>query len=258
MDGSDDAKQQRLQVVLTELLKHQLSQSLAQVEASLLRWRTGDLGPFEAHAELLRHAARAEQLAARIAQSSPEDAGSVMRDAFDAELIDRDEFISLIGEQPEDVDPSPPIEQMYPQAPDKRAFVEELLTDGAVLVHVDARAEDTSVPPGFEDDPRLVLRFGYGLSPAIHDLTVDAEGLLGTLTFSGAPHRCVLPWHAVYAAVSEVSQQAMVWPDDVPPEVMDQMAGIGAGEAGEPVESPPPPKPSQPKKRRASHLKLVD
>lgn len=241
----------RLQAILTALLKHELSNSLGEVEGSLQKWRAGELGPFEAHAALLRHTSRAERLAARIAQAGPGSSSSVLRDAFDAGLVNREDFIEIVGKPPEQVDPSPVLADTdEPTLPDKQAFVSDLLEEGAVLLHIDARREEASVPPSFVGDPKLVLRFGYGLTPEIFDLTVDDSGISGTLTFGGVPHHCVLPWPAIYAAVSEISQQAMVWPDDVPAVVLDQMSNPAEKDE-------PPPEPPKPK-RRASHLKLVD
>ena len=65
-----------------------------------------------------------------------------------------------------------------------------------------------------------MLRFGYNLTPAIGDLTVDDDAIAGTLTFAGQPFRCILPWTAVYAAMVEGEQRGTVWPEDVPEDVL--------------------------------------
>jgi stringent starvation protein B len=245
----------RLQDVFTALLKHQLATSLGQVEAALGRWRASELGPFEAHAEVLKHAARSERMATRIAQADPDHVGALLRDAFDAGVIERDEFVALCGSDPEQVAPSPGLdeEDEGPALPDKHEFTASLMAEGPVLVHIDARHEEASVPDRFCDDAKLVLRFGYGLSPAIADLRLDDDGLSGTLTFGGVPHHCVLPWASIYAVVSEVDQRGMVWPDDVPGVVLEQMAQRS------PAPEPPASAPSAaPPRRGAPHLKLVD
>ncbi len=269
--SADEQKLSRLQAVLTSLLKHQLSESLAQVEEALHSWRGGELDPFAAHAEVLKHAARSERMASRIAQVDPASAGAVLRDAFDAALVTEEEFIELVGVRPVEVSASPPLDDESAVLPDKQEFVEELLTEGPVLVHIDARVEGVCVPPQFGADPKLVLRFGYGLSPAIVDLEVDEDGIAGTLTFGGVPFYCILPWEALYAAVAEADQRGMVWPDDVPAIVLDHMAnksvGKGAGPGQRPGKSRKPTagnpengcgESERPVKRRASHLKLVD
>jgi stringent starvation protein B len=254
-----DRKLTRLQAVLTRLLEHHLTSSLGDAHQALERWKAGELGPFEAHAAVLEHAARAERLAARVAAVGPTAARTALRDAFDAGLIERDEFIDLAGCAPEDVEPAPALDQSAASTPGKRPFVDELLERGPILVHIDARSDLVDVPDRFRDDPKLVLRFGYGLSPAITDLEVDDEGISGTLTFGGVPHHCVLPWPAVYAAVSESDQRGMVWPDDVPPVVLDQMRA--EEEAAPPKEGNDTRGSSNPAERSSKgppHLKLVD
>jgi hypothetical protein len=100
----------RLQAIMTELLKQRISESLARVESALGAWRAEETGEFEAHAEVLRHAARTEKLAARMARVGLDRAGSYLRDSFDLGLIDRAEFKQLIGCEPEEIDPSPGLE----------------------------------------------------------------------------------------------------------------------------------------------------
>lgn len=247
---------------MTELLERRLSGSLDQVEAALARWRAGDIGAFEAHAAVLEHAARAERLAARMARVGFDTAGSLLRDAFDDGLIDRAEFCELMGCAPEDVPPSPPLDAggRGGELPAKRAVVEELLAEGAVLVHVDASAPGVRVPERFAGDAKLVLRFGYNLSPPVPDLEVDDAGLRGTLTFGGVPHRCELPWPAVYAVVSDVDSRGLVWPDDVPDDVLGDLAGRaddgdGGDDGARGDGAPAGGAASRP--RKGAHLRLV-
>lgn len=260
MSGHDQTQQDRLKSILTELLQHQLANSLTNVEASLDSWRNDRIGVFEAHSEVLKHAIRAERMAGRIAQACQEPNGPILRDALDAGIIRRDEFCELVGSEPEDIEPASAFEDSM-GLPLKQSFVDDLLAMGPVLVHIDARANGVSVPLHLEKDAKLVLRFGHGLKPEIHDLTVDEDGLGGTLTFGGVPHRCVLPWPAVYAVVSEADQRGMVWPEDVPVEVLEDIMPPGGAQPE--VMAPAAPvamtveKP-KPARRRASHLKLVD
>jgi stringent starvation protein B len=123
-----------------------------------------------------------------------------------------------------------------------------------VLVHVDARRAEVGVPARFRADASLVLRFGYSLSPAIADLTVDDEAIGGTLTFAGQPFRCVLPWTAVYAAMVEGEQRGTVWPEDVPEDVL---SGTAEPPAAAPAVSELPVAQAQ-RAKRQSHLKLVE
>ena len=266
MSDQTPRSMQRIQELMTSLLRVKLAHSLADVEAALLRWRADELGVFEAHAEVLRHAARAERMADRLARVDADSANMLLRDAYDANLMDRDEFLELVGCPPEDIRPSPASadEVTERSLPDKRELVEELLGAGPVLVHVDARDKSARVPDRFREDPKLVLRFGYGLTPAIIDLSVDDTAISGTLTFGGAPYRCVLPWPAVYAVVSEVDQKGMVWPDDVPAPVVEQLAAQTRSPASAAPQvamsdddSAPQPMPPKPPRSKGGHLKLV-
>jgi stringent starvation protein B len=262
----DQTSIQRLQAVMTALLERQLVGSLEKVDGALGRWRKGELGVFEAHAELLKHAAHAERMADRMARIGLDNAGALLRDAFDAGLIDRDEFEGFVGKPPEDVRPSPSLAESARGMglPAKREFVEDLLTRGPVVLHVDARRREAQVPDRFREDAKLVLRFGYGLTPAIIDLSIDNDGIGGTLTFGGIPHRCVLPWDTVYAVVGESCQKGMVWPDDVPDCVVDSLLqpvqeqpGGAADPADPAVVAPAAEEASKEASKRGSHLKLV-
>jgi stringent starvation protein B len=172
-------------------------------------------------------------------------------------LMTVQEFYDLVGKAPEEV---PSIDALRDDddasAPDKRRTLEQLLARGPVLVHVDGRRAEVAVPPRFRADPSLVLRFGYNLTPSIDDLTIDDDGIAGTLTFGGTPFRCVLPWTAVYAAMVEGEQRGTVWPEDVPEDVL---TGGGEPPAQPPVGTPVPgaAEDSGPRKR-GSHLKLVE
>jgi stringent starvation protein B len=250
--------QARVQAVLAELLRRQLNESLERVEDSLERWRSGELEPLEAHAEVLKHAVHTEHMTTRLVQASKQDARAVLRDALNAGFLDREEFVALAGVEPEVVEPAGSLDPGSPM-PRKHEFVTALLEHGPVLVHMDARAEGVSVPERLQGEAKLVLRFGYSLIPPIHDLTVNETSLSGTLTFSGVPHHCVLPWSAVYAVVSEPDHQGMVWPEDVPEDVLAEIAGeADLGASGPVPATTKTPSQASSAKHRASHLKLVD
>jgi len=248
----------RLQAVVTALIEHRVSTSLVDVERALQRWRSGDHSALAAHGAVLRHAARCERTVERVTAAAGDRPEGILRDAVDAGLMAAEEFVELVGKDASEV---PSIDALRDEddasAPDKRKTLEALLARGPVLVHVDARRADVSVPPRFRADPSLVLRFGYSLSPAIVDLVVDEEAISGTLTFGGQPHRCILPWTAVYAAMVEGEQRGTVWPEDVPEDVL-----TGGGETpaatATPIATETAADKSGPRARRASHLKLVE
>lgn len=260
-EGSRGGHSERIQEILTALLKERLRASLERVEAALVRWRADEIGAFEAHAEVLAHVARSDSLAAAMSRVGRERTASLLRAAHDAGLVDRDEVTSLTGKAPEDIAELEEIDaECGPGAgarlPAKREVVDKLLGDGPVLVHIDARCEGVSVPERLRADPKLVLRFGYQLTPTILDLDVGADALSGTLSFGGVPHRCVLPWGAVYAVVSEGDQRGMVWPDDVPPEAMD--LGDDSDEPADLDGAEAEPEPAPRKTGGRGHLKLVE
>lgn len=242
----------RLQAVVTALIEHRVATSLVDVERALSRWRSGTHSALAAHGAVLRHAARCERTVERVTAAAGDRPEGILRDAVDAGLMTEEEFVELVGKPSADI---ASIEAMRDEddasAPDKRRTLEQLLARGPVLVHVDARRAEVAVPSRFRADPSLVLRFGYNLSPAIGDLVVDDDAIAGTLTFSGQPFRCILPWTAVYAAMVEGEQRGTVWPEDVPEDVL-----TGGGEA--PAAPPPAEEPPPPRAKRASHLKLVD
>jgi stringent starvation protein B len=245
----------RLQAVVTTLIEHRVSTSLVDVERALARWRSGTHSALAAHGAVLRHAARCERTVERVTAAAGDRPEGILRDAVDAGLMTAEEFVQLVGKQPQEVASIDALrDEDDASAPDKRRTLEALLGRGAVLVHVDARRAEVSVPARFRADPSLVLRFGYNLTPANTDLVVDDEAVSGTLTFSGQPYRCVLPWTAVYAAMVEGEQRGTVWPEDVPEDVL-----TGGGEAAAaPAPAPAAPAKDEPPKQRGAHLKLVE
>jgi hypothetical protein len=269
----------RLQAVVTALIEHRVSTSLVDVERALARWRSGNHSALAAHGAVLRHAARCERTVERVTAAAGDRPEGILRDAVDAGLMPADEFVHLVGKQPEDVASIDALQdEDDASAPDKRKTLEGLLERGAVLVHVDARRADVQVPPRFRADPSLVLRFGYNLTPKLYDLEIDELGISATLVFAGAPFRCTLPWAAVYAAMVEGEQRGTVWPEDVPEDVL-----TGGNEAASTVTATPAALPAptpldgtgpsfgaadrgrsgavdeaSPRAKRTSHLKLVE
>jgi stringent starvation protein B len=244
----------RLQAVVTALIEHRVSTSLVDVERALVKWRDGTHSALAAHGAVLRHAARCERTVERVTAAAGDRPEGILRDAVDAGLMSAEEFVQLVGKQPEDIASIDALrDEDDASAPDKRRTLETLLGRGPVLVHVDARRAEVAVPARFRADASLVLRFGFSLSPAIADLAVDDNGISGTLTFGGQPFHCVLPWTAVYAAMVEGEQRGTVWPEDVPEDVLTGSAEAPAPAAAEPAAPAPAPR-----AKRQSHLKLVE
>jgi stringent starvation protein B len=248
----------RIDALLASLVNQRMEESLGRIEEALAAWRRGDCDVMGPHLEALRHVARTGALSARVTRARDEGPERLVRDALDAGLCERDEFVRLTGKAPEEVEPLPPLDEevaasLTAPLPEKRSVVDAMLKDGPVLLHLDARRAGVRVPTHLASDPALVLRIGYSLSPAIPDLVVGEDGVRATLTFRGVPHACEVPWSALFAVTNEAGQ-GLVYDKDVPPEVAARMKGEddeGEGEADEPPASPEPSPP------RGRHLKLV-
>lgn len=108
-----------------------------------------------------------------------------------------------------------------PPLPRKKAVVLELLERSSVFIHLDPRRPGVMVPQNFLQQPQLVLQIGLNMAIPIHDLDVGEEGIGCTLSFNKRPQFCYLPWDSIYALIGEQGG-GMVWPEDVPPEVVSQ------------------------------------
>jgi len=110
-------------------------------------------------------------------------------------------------------------------AREKRAMLERLLDKGLVMVHLDARLPGVAVPKNLKDDPHLRLNLSWRFH--IPDFTIDNAHVFASLSFGGVPFPCDIPWRAVFAMSSQVSDEAYLWPDHLPPELW---AGLAAAE----------------------------
>ena len=111
--------------------------------------------------------------------------------------------------------------------PAKKEVVLALLESADVFVHLDPRGEDVRVPKWFKNQPHLVLQIGLNMPVPIKDLEVTEDAVSCTLSFNRSPFFCFIPWRAVYALVGS-DNRAMVWPEDIPPEVAAQAAKAAA------------------------------
>lgn len=100
--------------------------------------------------------------------------------------------------------------------PPKKDVLDKFLGNGSARVFLDPRKAGVIVPKWFAKQAELVLRVGYTLNPPIPDLLVTEEAVSCTLSFNRAPFWCKMPWHAVFAVVSDVDGRGVVWPEDVP------------------------------------------
>lgn len=110
----------------------------------------------------------------------------------------------------------------HQKLPPKKEVALALLEGPSMFVHLDPRRQGVLVPKRFLDKPQLVLQIGMNMFIPITDLKVDDEGITCTLSFDRAPFWCRMPWNAIYALVGE-DGRGMMWPTDIPPEVVAQM-----------------------------------
>jgi stringent starvation protein B len=106
--------------------------------------------------------------------------------------------------------------------PPKKDVATALLAGPSLFVHLDPRKADVVVPPYFKKQPQLVLQVGLNMPVPIPDLVLDDDAMTCTLSFNRSPFWCRIPWASVYALVGE-DGKGMVWPGDVPSEVVARM-----------------------------------
>ena len=164
----------------------------------------------------------------------------------------------------------------------KKDALLELLKWSPAFVQLDARVDGVSLPEHLMGERGVVLQLGYDMPIPIYDLTIDDEGIRATLSFRRQPHRCVVPWKAVYVMTDGAEKRA-VFPEDMPRDLIEQAPETAAQKS--PVKripaqkvtaqkvtalksremkstentstADPEPTPPEPKKPRPSHLKLV-
>lgn len=78
----------------------------------------------------------------------------------------------------------------------KRDFFEKALQGGIASLHFDARVEGVEVPENFRGASHLKLNYSYRFH--IADFCITDDDVVASLSFSGIPHRCVVPWHSVF------------------------------------------------------------
>ena len=116
--------------------------------------------------------------------------------------------------------------------PSKKQTLLQFLARGVAMVHLDARRPGVLVPKQFVGEAHLRLNLSYRYN--IRDLVIDEQHVQATLSFSGRPFQCKLPWPAVFGITSSQSGDGQVWPEDLPTEVMHTLATRQEGEEREP------------------------
>jgi len=93
------------------------------------------------------------------------------------------------------------------------------LERGMVMIHLDARRPGVRVPDNLRDEAHLRLNLSYRFDPP--DLTVSDWGVRTSLSFSGSRFKVGVPWSALFAIASHVTQEFWMFPEDLPAELIE-------------------------------------
>lgn len=80
----------------------------------------------------------------------------------------------------------------------KKEVFDFLIELGDVFVHFNG-TKTKWVPLHLQDREHVVFQFGLDMPVPIPDITTTDKSLSGTLSFSGKPFLCEVPWDAIYA-----------------------------------------------------------
>ncbi|WP_426750122.1 ClpXP protease specificity-enhancing factor SspB [Myxococcus sp. Y35] len=105
---------------------------------------------------------------------------------------------------------------------DKKERLLAALDQGMVMIHLDARRPGVLVPASVKGEAHLRLNLSYRFDPP--DLTVGEWGIRSTLSFSGSRFTIAVPWSALFAIASHVTKEFWMYPEDMPPELLQQSA----------------------------------
>lgn len=119
---------------------------------------------------------------------------------------------------------------------DKKERLLAALDQGMVMIHLDARRPGVLVPASLRGEAHLRLNLSYRFDPP--DLTVGEWGVRCTLSFSGSRFTVAVPWSALFAIASHVTKEFWMYPEEMPPELLQQPPVASAS-----VARPPPPTP---------------
>ena len=102
--------------------------------------------------------------------------------------------------------------------PDKKERLLAALDKGMVMLHLDARRPGVLVPTHLRTEHHLRLNVSYRFDPP--DLSVSDWGVRSTLSFSGSRFTVAVPWSALFAITSYVTQEFWLFAEDLPEEVI--------------------------------------
>ena len=118
---------------------------------------------------------------------------------------ERDEPAAPAPQYPYDVEAFEP----DPLALKKLGVFKAYIEQGMVSVTLDPKRAGVSVPQHFVDRPELVLNFSHRFF--IDDFTFNEHAVSASLSFSGRPFLCVVPWGAVKMLLSHYDNAVSVF-----------------------------------------------
>ena len=102
----------------------------------------------------------------------------------------------------------------------KYDFLVQLLSEGDAMVYLDARYQTVDVPSSHKNNPSLNLVFNMNFR---RPFDVQETGIFATLAFGGRPHKCVIPFEAVWAIHEPESKKGQVWEESFPTDLKLQV-----------------------------------
>ena len=114
----------------------------------------------------------------------------------------------------------------------KYDFLVQLLSEGDAMVYLDARYQTVDVPSAHKNNPSLNLVFNMNFR---RPFDVQETGIFATLAFGGRPHKCVIPFEAVWAINEPESKKGQVWEESFPKDLKLQV-GANAEAVGPELE----------------------
>ena len=98
----------------------------------------------------------------------------------------------------------------------KYEFLLYLLEEGDAMVCLDARLPEVDVPESHKNNSSLNLIFNLNFKRPVE---ITEEGVFASLAFNGRPHKCVLPFNAVWAIYDPKMKNGQVWEESIPSDI---------------------------------------
>ena len=145
---------------------------------------------------------------------------------------------------------------------EKQEFLNEMLAQSDAMVCLDARQPDVQVPKAHKSNPMLNLVFSLNFR---RPFEVLEDGIYGSLSFGGRPHKCVIPFTAVWAIYEPDTQKGQVWEASIPEDIdwgnaagaEPSSASLGKAEAKQSLKTVTGSGKSDKPKRDRSHLRVI-